>query len=517
MGEFISRLQKRVLTYYNGLEKNRRRLLIGGIILGVLLLTFGILYFTRTEYVEIARGLTASEAQVITSRLDELDISWQDSENTSVILVPKQDASRARMEIAADVAAGNFSWSDIFNNESITMTSQTREQMYIQALAADIEQSIETISAVDDASVILQIPKESNYFLADEIKSRASVVLTLKNGHTLDEQKINGIVNLIVSAVSDLVPENVTILDSDGNQLNDPDATDSFTASTQYDLQVKIQNQLKNDLEDFLEKIYGVGNVDVRPAMTLDFNQQTETQTLFSPPIDGATEGIPRSISRITENVVNGTGAVGTPGTDTNSSTITSAVESSTDNSTYEKASETLNYELNEIYREIVKSQGDVVSMSIGVLINSDALVDGIITDQHYSELLNLIAMAAGTSTDNITIYTQAFPDPMANYDIYTGQDTAGMLFGVPIWALVLIVVVTLIIVLVVILVLRRNRSKREAEEAARNAEIEEQKQLEEIGADLEDKGSPKYHIEKFVDTNPEAAAALLRAWLNDN
>ena len=45
----------------------------------------------------------------------------------------------------------------------------------------------------------------------------------------------------------------------------------------------------------------------------------------------------------------------------------------------------------------------------------------------------------------------------------------------------------------------------------------EEERTLDEIEAFQEDKGSPKYHIEKFVDTNPEAASALLRAWLNDN
>jgi len=516
MGEFLNRLRQRALAFYNGLEKNRRRMLIAASAVGILAITFGILFFTRTEYVEIATGLSASEAQVVTSRLDELGISWRD-ENATVILVPKSDVSRARMELAADVAASNFSWSEIFSNESITMTSQTREQMYIQALAADIELSIKTIDAVQDAAVILQIPKESSYFLADDIKSRASVVLTLKNGYALDERKVTGIVNLIVSAVSDLVPENVTILDSEGNQLNDQSELESFSANSHYELQLQIQNQLKNDLEKFLEKIYGVGNVEVKPSLVMDFDQETETQTLFSPPIDGETTGIPRSVSRITEDVVNGTGAVGAPGTDSNASTITSAVEADANNSSYKQASETLNYELNEIYREIVRAQGEVVSMSIGVLINSNALVDGIITDEHYNELINLIAKSAGTGSENITILTQAFPDPMENYDIYTGQDTAGMVFGIPIWAIIVVVVITLIIVIVVVLVLRRNRKKKEAEElAVEQQKMQEQQQLEEIGNEQEDKASPKYHIEKFVDTNPEAAAALLRAWLND-
>ncbi|MDN5351442.1 MAG: hypothetical protein PWQ12_360, partial [Clostridiales bacterium] len=92
-----------------------------------------------------------------------------------------------------------------------------------------------------------------------------------------------------------------------------------------------------------------------------------------------------------------------------------------------------------------------------------------------------------------------------------------GLIFGIPIWALALVLLVTLAVVFAVLLILRRNRRKKEAEalELQRQSE-ESQRDLDEIDAVQEDKGSPKYHIEKFVDKNPEAAAALLRAWLNE-
>ena len=516
MGNLFNQLRERVMTLFNGLSRNRKIMLIGGTIGAILLLTFGILLFTRTEYVVIAQGLTPADALVVTTKLDELGIVWKDSNDTSVISVAEDDVSRARMELAVSVEAGSLSWAEVFSSESITMTSQTREQMYIQATAAAVEKSIETLTVVEDATVILQIPKESSYFIKDEIESKASVVLNIKAGLTLSEEQVSGIVNLIVSSVKDLKVENVTVLDTSGIQLNDPDDTGGFSANSQFDLQQRVQQQMQDDLTEFLEKLYGAGDVEVKLSLTLDFDQQVETQKLFSPPVEGDTSGMVRSATTITENVINDAGAVGAPGTDGNNGEATSVVEGDNTGSSYEKASETLNYELNEINREIVNSQGDIKTLSIGVLLNSAALVDGQMTEEHKTELVNLIAMSAGTDGTNIQVLVQEFPDPMEFYDVYTGQGTEGTLFGVPILVIVIVVLVTLVAVIAVLLILRRNKKKREEEALKAQQEAEVEKSLDEIEAFQEDKGSPKYHIEKFVDNNPEAAAALLRAWLND-
>ena len=198
MSEFLNGMRERLFTFFNGLSRNRKIMLIVGTLVLVLLLTFGIMFMTRTEYVVIAQGVTPVDASAITTKLDELGIVWRSSNDTSVISVPESDVSRARMELAVSVDSGTFSWPDVFGSESITMTSQTREQMYIQANAADVKNAIETITSVEKATVILQIPKDSNYFIKDEIQSRASVVLNIRRGQSLSETQFSGIVNIIV-------------------------------------------------------------------------------------------------------------------------------------------------------------------------------------------------------------------------------------------------------------------------------------------------------------------------------
>lgn len=522
MNEVFNRIKDSVVGFYKGLSKNKRMMLIGGILAGVIVMTFGVLAITKPVYVPIAQGLTAVDAQGITTKLDEMGIEWQDSMNSSVISVKEQDASRARMQIASDMAVSNFTWSDVFRSESITMTSQTREQMNIQATKSDIESSIMTINVVDHAKVILMIPKESNYFIKDSIKSKASVVLTLKRGQSLSEQQVSGIVNLVASSVKDLTPENITILDTSGIQLNNPNENaPNFSANSQYDLQYKVQYQLQKDLTAFLEEMYGVGNVKVQPKVTLDFSQQSETQQIFSPPIEGELNGMARSMTTIKENVVNGQTPSGAPGTDSNTGEATNFVEGDNTGASYEKASETLNYELNEIKRELIKSQGDVKEMSIGILVNSKILVDETMTDANKAELIDVIAQSAGTQKENITVMVSSFADPLEGYDIYDTTQATTNLFGIPIFAIVVVALVTLgAIVLVLLLRKRKKEHERMAEEAKvreEEARMREKAELDSIESAEDDKGSPKYHIEIFVDKNPEAAATLLRAWLNEN
>mgnify|MGYP006977545295 CR=1 FL=1 len=43
----------------------------------------------------------------------------------------------------------------------------------------------------------------------------------------------------------------------------------------------------------------------------------------------------------------------------------------------------------------------------------------------------------------------------------------------------------------------------------------EEREEFEEIDTDFQDRSSPKYQIEKFIDSKPDSVAQLLRSWLN--
>ena len=85
---------------------------------------------------------------------------------------------------------------------------------YQRAMEGELEHTIATLGAVRSARVHLVLPKES-LFASEKQPAKASVVLKLKRA-TLPAEQIDSIRNLVASAVENLSPEQVTLVDADG-------------------------------------------------------------------------------------------------------------------------------------------------------------------------------------------------------------------------------------------------------------------------------------------------------------
>lgn len=506
----FEKIRDKAVEFYKSLTGKMKILLIGGIAATIIILTIIIIMVTKVDYVQIASGLDPAEAKIVTDKLDSLGIPWKDV-GASTVFVPEKQVSKARMELAGAVNTGNITWEQLFNTDNITMTSNTRAQMIMQAQAGEIKKSIETINGVKSAYVTLRTPKESNFFMNDGPEATAAVVLHLQSNFNLDEEKIKGIVNLVASSAIDLKKENVTVLDQTGRQLNKPDLFGEFSASSQYDLKIKYEKKTAEDLKQFLTTVYGAYNVQVIASADLDFDTQVTSKKSYAPPVDGETTGMIRSVTRIKENVSSAE-AIGAPGTDSNTGEATSVTEDEKTGS-YVKASETLNYELNETFSEVKKAQGQIKELKISVLVNSKILENETLTTDHITELKELISNAVNTEVENVSLVAKEFADPMEQYDVYTGEKAGATVFGI---GLIVALAAVILVAVIIIFVLIKKKKQREIEHEASLAAVEEEMSDYDEISSKEDKGSPKYHIEKFIDNNPEAAVTLLRAWLNE-
>ncbi|BEP29382.1 flagellar basal-body MS-ring/collar protein FliF [Helicovermis profundi] len=513
MGEFLNRIRTQMNDFFSTMDKKRRYLIIGGAIVFVLIFAAVIILLTRVNYVTLAQNVTVSEASSITAALDKDGIKWKD-QNTTTILVDKNQLSKAKMSLSVQGVLNqkDFTWTDAFASNSLTMTSEEKDKMFLIAKASALEQAIEFLDGIDEAVVQLFIPSDSAYLLTDDSESKASVILKVKNGSTLSQPQVDGIVMILVNSVKGLKKNNVSIIDNTGVELNKSGVyDDGYVASSQFDLTKSVETRLQDRITEFLSSLYGKNNVKVMATVTLDFDSKDTSTKVFSPPIEGETNGMVRSMSQITEDVKNGDTGAGAPGTDTNTTT-TNYAASDTGTSGYNKASKTLNYELNEISTQISKAKGQIKEISIGVVVNTDALVDNKLTDAHKNELKSLVSAVSGFDAKVVEVQARKFADPNAGYDLVSSMATTTN--GVPIW-LFGVIVASLLIGGLVIFVLLRRKGKEKEEQLQK--EMEEQiQELEEIPSEYEDKSSPKYQIEKFIDSSPEAVAQLLRAWINE-
>ena len=125
-------------------------------------------------------------------------------------------------------------------------------------------------------------------------------------------------------------------------------------------------------------------------------------------------------------------------------------------------------------------------------------------------EMLNLVANATGIPVANISII--AYDVPIFQADEGTGMQASDIA------QIVLIVLILALLGFVVLSTLRKEKQPEPQEEELSVESLLESTQevsnVEDI--DLEAKSEVRLMVEKFVDDNPDAAAALLRNWLTD-
>jgi len=511
MVELFNNIKKYIVERFSDFDKKKKIMLVGGSLILVVVVTALILMFTSTEYVVLASNLTLEEAAAIDQELTNLNIPNKNN-NATEILVPRDQLSEAKMSlsIAGVYNKKDFSWTEAFNQSNITMTSAEKSKMYLLAQATELAQAIETIDTVEDAVVNLYVPDDSAYLLNDEMNSRASAVVRPKGSAKLSSDQVNGIKMILVNSVKGLSEENISIVDNTGRELTKSSSfDDDYQANSQYDLKTEIENRLKENLTTFLENIYGSKNIKIMPSVVLDFDSQETVSTIFEPPNEEENLGLIRSMSEDLEKVVNGTSG-GAPGTDSNGGN-TEYDEVVSNQSDFEKSSRDLNYELNEISTRVTKARGTISDISLAVIINTKVLEDEILTEEHKTQIEDLVSASAGLNTKVVEVSGMAFVDELSEFDLISSTDQSGG------FNILLIVGVVLIFIIAIGLVIFYMRSKAKVRETELEQKVEEQKEaLGEIETTDDDASSPKYQINKFIDKNPEAVAQLLRTWINE-
>lgn len=514
MSESLSQIKEQLNDYFQKLEKKQKIILFSATAFVVLALIGLIYYFTRPEYIELYSNLEPQQTGEIIDTLESNNIKAKIGRTSGTILVPKKDEKKAQVVVATQgLPSPRFSIEDALSGNSFMMTSEERSKLYVYGLQNHLASIIEEIQGIKKAEVSLVIPEKTGFVLKDsENLAKASVTLKLKGDAVLDNKSINGIAILVSNAVEGLSPENVTIHGDDGRVLNEDPQKDSdvFNSSNNMILQQNVQNELEHSITNFLASVYGQENVVVMANVKLDFDSEVTEIKEFAPPIVDETTGIPRSLQELSQNVVNdGTG--GRPGTDTNTEDgIQQYAEGDENYSAYSEASKTINYEINELYKKIVKAQGQVKDVTVAVFLNSASLEDGNLTEEEKEELERTISAAAGLDTRVVQVSVQSFndtyvvDDEMSPEDSFW-QDNKGIIIGI---------ILATISGVAYFIIRRRKIEEEEIVEPIDEMVIPEP--VEEIDLELAE-SQVKQQIEQLVNKKPDAVAQLLKNWLSED
>ena len=392
--------RERLRELWNRYESKRKYFIIGGIL--VLVLAFaGISYWygSKPEYAPLYTNLETKDAGDVVNSLKEAGVPYEliEDKKGATILVPLTQVHDLRLELAtAGLPRGNKGF-ELFDDSKLGVTEFQNKINYLQALQGELTRTIEHLGSVDKARVHIVLPEDSLY-KKNEKPATASILLMLKPETKLTTPEVKGIVNLVSHSVQGLAPENITIIDEQGNILNknDDDELEKQNAMTlrtlnQIEMTKKVRDHIQQNIQTMLDKTLGEGNAFVRVSVELDFDDKKIDRQTFTPVVDES--GIIRSQQDISESYNGESNMPGGPA-GVQSNIPGYVAEDRNANAEYERKESTKNYEVNEENQKIIASPGSIRRLTVAVLVTDE------ITELQQEGLLRAVSSAAGINEE---------------------------------------------------------------------------------------------------------------------
>jgi len=261
-----------------------QRLVAMGAVTLALIGFFAFLVFRMSQppFQVLFSDLSPTDSNTIIRDLDSKGIKYELRGDGATILVPRDNATRLRMDFAAKgVPTGGSVGYEIFDKaDSFSSTSFVQGINQLRALEGELARTIRSIDRVQQARVHLAIP-EKRLFQREMQEPRASIVLKLRG--ELDAGQIRAIRHLAATAVQGLKPDKVSIVDESGRLLADGAGVDNDTAALAADKQTAHEKRLRGQVEEIVASIVGRGRARVQVAAEMDFNRVQQTTENYDP------------------------------------------------------------------------------------------------------------------------------------------------------------------------------------------------------------------------------------------
>ncbi len=328
----------------------------------------------ESDFKPLYTNLAPEDAGAVVQKLKESGAEFRLSENGTTVLGPSSRIAELRLEMAsAGLPKSGRIGFELFDKTNFGATEFAEHVNYRRALEGELERSIMSVSAVEQARVHLTFPKDS-VFLESRQPGKASAILRLRPGSHLLPQNVTALTNLIASAVEGLAPDAVTLLDTRGNLLSlpkraglDPDATQSSDATLDY--RQKLENNLLAKVNATLEPLLGAGRFRTGVSVDCDFTSGEQSEETLDPN---------KSVmvtSQKTEDASSSAVASGTPGTASNLPRPPGRSGSGANG--LSRKTENITFQTSRVVKHLRLPQGVIKRVSLSVLVDNELRWEG--------------------------------------------------------------------------------------------------------------------------------------------
>lgn len=484
-----------------------------------LLVTVAYLFFilTRPEFTPLFTGLEPKQAGKIAEELKAMKVPYRLRDEGKTIAVPADQVYDLRIKLASKgVLYETGPGFELFDQQKFGITDFEQQVVYQRALQEELRRTIVQMEGVEQARVHLVMPKES-LFLDQQVAPSASIALKLKPLVKLKPEQVQGIVDLVVGSVQGLQPENVHIIDLQGNVLTDQlplkDERARLTRLTmdQYQIKRAYEKDLEVRITSMLTRVLGPNKAVAMVTAELDFDKRKSTTITVQP-------GQILSQQTTSEQGTSPGGAAGAAGTDSGlpGGSVPALVGGA--GSQYSKQQSTTNYQLGSQQETLEVSPGSLRRLSVAVVLNGEYSAAQI------QEITGLVRTAAGVQDargDQVNVSSMPF-DTSYLEEVEKAVEEAEkplpekILKQWPIVAGAGAVLLVLLVLLVWFLARRGRRRAADLEEAVKIGEAAAPPAVETPPIKAPQPPETLKDLRQMAKEKPSEVAEVLKLWLKE-
>lgn len=316
--------------------------------------------------------LAFEDSTEIVSKLESMNVPYELRNNGATILVPQPRSLRLRMSLAEQgVPASGVVGYEIFDkSDTLGKTSFVQSLNHLRALEGELSRTITALAKIKKTRVHLVLPKRQ-LFSREKQEPSASIVLKVRGD--LDTGQIRAIQHLVSSAVEDLKPGRVSIVDENGKLLANGarGGSGEEMVSTINERTSGIENRLKDRIGAVIATIVGNGKVRVQVKAEVDYKRVTLTSKTFDPngQVVRSTQSKEETFNS-KENADSGTVSVGNELPSANEATNGGTTPKTAENKN--KTEEVVNYEISSTSKTETTEAGKIQRISVAVLVDGN-------------------------------------------------------------------------------------------------------------------------------------------------
>jgi flagellar M-ring protein FliF len=395
--QMMSRISRSLSAYTIG-----QKFVAGVMLLAVLAGGFVFMrWATAPSYAPLFTNLAGSDASAVVDKLDADGVKYKLTDGGQTVLVPKEQVYGERVKLSgAGLPAAKDTGYSLLDQQGVTASQFQQQVAYQRAMEGELAKTIQAIDGVRTSVVHLAVPQR-DVFLDTQEESSASVLVDTQPGRDLSRQQVQSIVHLVASSIQGMKPEQVTVVDGQGQLLSSPDAVGGAGggADGREQMTAEYETRQAAALQSVLDKVLGPGHAVARVTATLQFDSiDTTTEQLTGDP-----KAPPIAESTTTETYA---GGAGTSGGVLGPDNIAVPTDGGTTAGSYEKKTSTRNNTISKVTEKKKSAPGAVAKQSVAVVVDSS--VKGV----QLADLETMVTSAAGIDTargDTLSVTSMSF------------------------------------------------------------------------------------------------------------